>query len=207
MKIARTVRELRALLTGYSEPSFVPTMGNLHDGHMALVNLARAHGDVTVCSIFVNRLQFGPAEDFDTYPRTLDADLGALEQHGCDIAFTPTERDLYPTKQTYVVQPDPALADLFEGEHRPGFFAGVSTVVMKLLCCVQPRFAVFGEKDYQQLLVIRGLVEQFCLGVDIVAAPIQRHADGLAYSSRNAYLCERDRLEAPRLRAVLQEVA
>jgi len=207
MKVARTIRELRFLLAGYSNPAFVPTMGNLHEGHMALVRLARVHGDVTVSSIFVNRLQFGPSEDFDSYPRTLDADLQALENSGCDITFAPKESDLYPARQTYLVKPDPDLADVLEGQHRPGFFTGVSTVVMKLLGCVQPRFAIFGEKDYQQLVVISKLVAQFCLDVEIISAPIQRAPDGLAYSSGNSYLSEAERREAPRLHSVLEEAA
>lgn len=207
LKVATTVQELRALLAGHDRPAFVPTMGNLHDGHMALVRLARAHADITVCSIFVNRLQFGPAEDFDSYPRTLDADRRALTENGCDILFAPTEAELYPDAQTYTVHPDPTLADVLEGAHRPGFFTGVSTVVMKLLCCVQPRAAIFGEKDFQQLLVISRLVTQFCLDVEIVPAPIERCADGLAHSSRNVYLSAQERHEAPRLQAVLRDAA
>ncbi len=206
MKIAKTVTELRSFLAGYDRPSFVPTMGNLHDGHMALVRLARDHGDVTVSSIFVNRLQFGPSEDFGTYPRTLEADLHALERHGCDVVFVPTESELYPQGQTYLIKPDPALADMLEGHYRPGFFTGVCTVVMKLLGCVQPKVAVFGEKDYQQLLTVSKLVSQFCLDVEIVPAPIQRCPDGLAHSSRNSYLSNQEREEAPRLQAVLQDV-
>lgn len=206
MKIARTVSELRSFLAGYDRPSFVPTMGNLHDGHMALVRLARTQGDVTVSSIFVNRLQFGPSEDFGSYPRTLEADLHALERNGCDVVFAPSESELYPQGQTYLVQPDPVLCNTLEGHYRPGFFTGVCTVVMKLLGCVQPKVAVFGEKDYQQLLVVSRLVSQFCLDVEIVPAPIQRCRDGLAFSSRNSYLSNEDREEAPRLYSVLQDV-
>jgi pantoate--beta-alanine ligase len=206
MKVAKTVSELRSFLAGYDRPSFVPTMGNLHDGHMALVRLARAQGDVTVSSIFVNRLQFGPSEDFGSYPRTLEADLHSLERNGCDVVFAPMETELYSQSQTYLIQPDPSLADTLEGRCRPGFFTGVCTVVMKLLGCVQPKVAVFGEKDYQQLLVVSKMVSQFCLDVEIVPAPIQRCPDGLAYSSRNSYLSNEEREEAPRLYVILQDV-
>jgi pantoate--beta-alanine ligase len=207
MHIARTITELREHLSAFRKPAFVPTMGNLHDGHIALVAKARPLGDVTVASIFVNRLQFLPHEDFDTYPRTWDSDCAKLEAAGCDVLFAPNERELYPEPQAYKVHPPAAIADILEGEFRPGFFIGVSTVVMKLFACVQPRVAVFGKKDYQQLMVIRGMVRQFALPIEIVACETKRAADGLALSSRNGYLSPAQREEAVQLSLVLQRVA
>ncbi|MEY4710559.1 MAG: pantoate--beta-alanine ligase PanC [Pseudomonadota bacterium] len=207
MKLVHTPGELRDALAHAQRPAFVPTMGNLHAGHLALVKLARAHGDVTVASIFVNRLQFLPHEDFDRYPRTLAADCEQLAAAGCDVVFAPSEITLYPEPQGYRVQPPAALADILEGEFRPGFFGGVCTVVMKLLGCMQPRVAVFGKKDYQQLRVVQGLVRQFNLPIDIVAGETQRADDGLALSSRNAYLSPAARLEAAQLSWHLRHVA
>ncbi|MES2999368.1 MAG: pantoate--beta-alanine ligase [Pseudomonadota bacterium] len=207
MKIARTIAELRDLLAGSSKPAFVPTMGNLHDGHLALVKQAKGLGDVSVASIFVNRLQFLPHEDFDTYPRTWDADLAKLEAVGCDVLFAPTEKELYPQPQTYKVHPPAELADMLEGHFRPGFFVGVSTVVMKLFGCVQPRVAVFGKKDYQQLMIIRRMVSQFALPIEIVAGETSRAQDGLALSSRNGYLSAAERDEAVQLSCELQRMA
>jgi pantoate--beta-alanine ligase len=209
MRVIHTLAELRAALAGpaASRPAFVPTMGNLHDGHLSLVRQARAlvgPAVPVVASIFVNRLQFGPNEDFDRYPRTLARDCELLEGAGCDIVFAPDEAELYPQPQTFKVQPDPALADLLEGHFRPGFFTGVCTVVMKLLQCVQPQVAVFGKKDYQQLMVIRRMVEQFALPVQIVAAETSRAGDGLALSSRNGYLGEAERAESVQLSLALQ---
>ncbi|MEJ8838975.1 pantoate--beta-alanine ligase [Ramlibacter sp. AN1133] len=203
MHIVHTIAELRECLSSFRRPAFVPTMGNLHDGHLALVHRARELGDVTVASIFVNRLQFLPHEDFDSYPRTLGVDAQKLAAAGCDLLFAPTERDLYPEPQTFKVLPDPELADLLEGQFRPGFFTGVCTVVMKLFQCVQPRTAVFGEKDYQQLLVIRRMVRQFAMPLEIVAVPTCRDADGLALSSRNGYLSAAERTEAVQLSRIL----
>ncbi len=186
-------------------------MGNLHEGHLALVRQARPLGDVTVASIFVNRLQVLPHEDFDAYPRTWEADCAQLEAAGCDVLFAPGERDLYPEPQTYKVHPPGALADLLEGEFRPGFFVGVCTVVMKLFACVfggtGGGAAVFGKKDYQQLMVIRGMVRQFALPVEIVAGETQRAADGLALSSRNGYLSVAEREEAVQLSLALKALA
>ena len=199
MKVFHTIAELREHLAGFKRPAFVPTMGNLHDGHLALVRKAETLGDVTVASIFVNRLQFQPHEDFDTYPRTLQADCQALEAAGCDLVFAPSEAELYPQTQTYKVHPSSALGDILEGEFRPGFFVGVCTVVMKLFGCVQPRIAVFGQKDYQQLMVIRHMVRQFALPIEIVGYPTLRAADGLALSSRNGYLSASERTEAVQL--------
>lgn len=207
MYIARTLAELRTRLAPAERPAFVPTMGNLHDGHIALVQQARALGDTTVASIFVNRLQFLPHEDFDSYPRTWDADCARLEAAGCDVLFAPDETVLYPEPQTFKVQPDPVLADLLEGHFRPGFFTGVCTVVMKLFACVQPRVAVFGKKDYQQLMVIRHMVRQFALPVDVVAGETLRAPDGLALSSRNGYLNAAERAEAVQLPLALQRLA
>ena len=209
MRVIHTLAELRATLAGpaASRPAFVPTMGNLHDGHLSLIRQARAlvgPAVPVVASIFVNRLQFGPNEDFDRYPRTLARDCELLEGAGCDIVFAPDEAELYPQPQTFKVQPDPALADLLEGHFRPGFFTGVCTVVMKLLQCVQPQVAVFGKKDYQQLMVIRRMVEQFALPVQIVAAETSRADDGLALSSRNGYLGEAERAESVQLSLALQ---
>jgi pantoate--beta-alanine ligase len=207
MRVLHTLAELRATLADTARPAFVPTMGNLHDGHLGLVRQARSlvGPDVpVVASIFVNRLQFGPNEDFDRYPRTLARDCELLEGAGCDLVFAPDERELYPAPQTFKVVPDPALADLLEGHFRPGFFTGVCTVVMKLLQCVQPLVAVFGRKDYQQLMVIRRMVEQFAMPVRIVAGDTARAGDGLALSSRNGYLSEAERAEAVQLSIALQ---
>jgi len=206
MKIISDIQELRDHLRGQNRASFVPTMGNLHEGHLSLMRLARQHGDPVVASIFVNRLQFGPNEDFDSYPRTMQADIEKLEKEGVYILFAPTERDLYPQPQEYRVDPPQQLGDILEGEFRPGFFKGVCTVVLKLFSCVQPKVAVFGKKDYQQLMIIRQMVKQFALPVEIVAGETIRADDGLALSSRNGYLSTEERAEAPELQRVLKEV-
>lgn len=207
MKIARTVADLREQLRPFNHAAFVPTMGNLHDGHLALVSQAKPLGDVMVASIFVNRLQFLPHEDFDTYPRTWASDCERLEAAGCDIVFAPSEKELYPEPQTFKVHPPPDLADILEGHFRPGFFIGVCTVVMKLFACVQPRVAVFGQKDYQQLMIIRRMAQQFALPIEVVAGPTLRAADGLALSSRNGYLNDSERIEAVQLSLALQAMA
>jgi pantoate--beta-alanine ligase len=207
MLIARTIDELRQHLGAFQRPAFVPTMGNLHDGHLDLVRRAKPLGDVTVASIFVNRLQFLPHEDFDTYPRTWDSDCEKLRAAGCDVLFAPDEKALYPEPQTCKVHPDPALADILEGHFRPGFFIGVCTVVMKLFSCVQPRVALFGKKDYQQLMVIRHMVRQFALPIEIVGVETRRADDGLALSSRNGYLSEAERAEAVQLSKTLRSMA
>ena len=207
MYIANTIEELRGRLSASKRPAFVPTMGNLHDGHIALVKQARPLGDATVASIFVNRLQFLPHEDFDTYPRTWDSDCEKLRAAGCDVLFAPTEKVLYPEPQTCKVHPDPALADILEGHFRPGFFIGVCTVVMKLFQCVQPRVAVFGKKDYQQLMMIRHMVRQFALPIEIVGGETFRADDGLALSSRNGYLSRDERAEAVQLSKALRAMA
>lgn len=207
MQIVHSIADLRAILSSKGRPAFVPTMGNLHDGHIALVKQARPLGDVTVASIFVNRLQFLPHEDFDTYPRTWDSDCEKLRAAGCDVLFAPTEKVLYPEPQTCKVHPDPALADILEGHFRPGFFIGVCTVVMKLFQCVQPRVAVFGKKDYQQLMMIRHMVRQFALPIEIVGGETFRADDGLALSSRNGYLSKDERAEAVQLSRALRAMA
>ena len=180
MKIATTIAELRGQLKPFERRAFVPTMGNLHDGHLALVRQAKPLGEVTVASIFVNRLQFLPHEDFDTYPRTWESDCAKLEAAGCDVVFAPGEAELYPEPQAFKVQPPAELADILEGHFRPGFFTGVCTVVMKLFQCVQPTVAVFGRKDYQQQMVLRRMVQQFAMPIEIIAGDTQRAADGLA---------------------------
>ena len=206
MRIVHTVADLRQALAATARPAFVPTMGNLHEGHLALVRQAAELGGPIVASVFVNRLQFAPHEDFDRYPRTLERDCELLRSAGCNLVFAPAESELYPEPQAYTVTPPAALADILEGEFRPGFFTGVCTVVMKLFQCVQPRVAVFGRKDYQQLLVIRGMARQFALPTEIVAGETARAPDGLALSSRNVYLGEAERAEAPRLNGTLREL-
>ena len=207
MQIIHTLAELRTALRDYRHPAVVPTMGNLHEGHLALVRQAKPLGDVTISTIFVNRLQFAPHEDFDTYPRTLEADCAQLEAAGCDLVFAPSEQELYPQPQTFKVHPPTELSDILEGHFRPGFFIGVCTVVMKLLACTQARTALFGKKDYQQLMVIRNMVKQFAMPVDIVGGETQRNAAGLALSSRNGYLSPAQREEALLLSATLRQVA
>ena len=211
MQIVHSIEALRQALAGRGHPSFVPTMGNLHAGHLALVREAGLHGDVTVASIFVNRLQFLPHEDFDSYPRTFEADCAKLQAQGCDVLFAPKEHDLYPQPQTFKVQPNPAVADILEGAFRPGFFTGVCTVVMKLFSCVFGSTgggtAVFGKKDYQQLLVIRHMVQQFALPVHVVGVDTERAEDDLALSSRNGYLSNPQREQARALYAQLQWLA
>ncbi|MEO8755530.1 MAG: pantoate--beta-alanine ligase [Casimicrobiaceae bacterium] len=206
MDLIRTQAELAHRLEGAGRVAFVPTMGNLHEGHLTLCRIARAHGDAVVASIFVNRLQFGPNEDFDRYPRTFDADRASLQREGVDVLFAPLEQEMYPTPQVYRVQPPP-LADELEGAFRPGFFGGVCTVVLKLFNLVQPDAAVFGKKDRQQLKLVRGMVQQFNLPIDIVPAETVRAADGLALSSRNGYLSPDELREAPNLYRVLRGIA
>jgi pantoate--beta-alanine ligase len=206
MKIISDIQELRDHLRGQNRASFVPTMGNLHEGHLSLMRIARQYGDPVVASIFVNRLQFGPNEDFDSYPRTMQDDIEKLEKEGVYILFAPTERELYPQPQEYRVDPPHQLGDILEGEFRPGFFKGVCTVVLKLFSCVQPKVAVFGKKDYQQLMIIRQMAKQFALPVDIIPGETIRAEDGLALSSRNGYLSVQERAEAPELQKTLQQV-
>ncbi len=211
MRVIHTIVELRAHLgAAPSAPIFVPTMGNLHEGHLALIRqasaIAGATGAPVVASIFVNRLQFGPNEDFDTYPRTLDRDAPLLEAAGCDVLFAPSEAELYPQPQGYKVLPPTELADILEGAFRPGFFTGVCTVVHKLFNIVQPQAAVFGKKDYQQLMVIRNMVLQMGLPIAIHGGETLRADDGLALSSRNGYLSAEERAEAVQLSLALRGV-
>jgi pantoate--beta-alanine ligase len=210
MLIARTVAELRHHLMAFTKPVFVPTMGNLHEGHLDLVRLAKPLGDVTVASIFVNRLQFLPHEDFASYPRTFDNDCQQLQAQACDVLFAPDETQLYPQPQTFKVHPDPALANILEGEFRPGFFTGVCTVVLKLFHCVfngSAGVAVFGQKDYQQQLILKHMVQQLAMPIDIVTAATTRAPDGLALSSRNGYLSPPERAEAVQLSVALNTLA
>lgn len=199
MQVVHRVAELRAALADQPGAAFVPTMGNLHAGHVSLVELARQHGNPVVASIFVNPLQFGAGEDYERYPRTLAADCAQLEAAGCDLVFAPDVSELYPQPQTFTVQPPETLASDLCGAFRPGHFSGVATVVLKLFNLVQPRVAVFGKKDFQQLFMIRALVQQFNLPIDIVAGETLRESDGLAMSSRNRYLSQAERIQAGRL--------
>jgi len=207
VKVVHSIEALRDQLRGQLRVAFVPTMGNLHEAHLSLMRLARQHGDPVVASIFVNRLQFGPNEDFDRYPRTLAEDIEKLEaERDVYVLFAPDEKELYPEPQNFRVHPGQSLGGILEGEFRPDFFTGVSTVVMKLFSCVQPRVAVFGKKDYQQLMVMRAMCRQLQLPVEIIAHETVRAADGLALSSRNRYLGAEERAEAPNLYGLLQQV-
>ena len=207
MQLVHTAADLRAALAGKEGTAFVPTMGNLHAGHVSLVELAKQHGRMVAASIFVNPLQFGAGEDFERYPRTLDADCDKLSAAGCDLVFAPDVAEMYPVPQTFSVQPPEALANDLCGAFRPGHFSGVATVVLKLFNLVQPRVAVFGSKDYQQLLVIREMVRQFNLPIEVVAGATLREPDGLAMSSRNGYLSPTERIQAPQLQRELAAVA
>jgi len=205
MQLLHSVSELRSRLANEKTIAFVPTMGNLHEGHVELVRIAREKGGCVVVSIFVNPIQFGPNEDFDKYPRTLDADCAKL-QGLADVVFAPSVEEMYPEKQTMFVEPPPIAKELC-GEFRPGHFMGVATVVLKLFNLVQPQIAIFGKKDYQQLAIIRQMVIQFNLPIEIVGAETSRAADGLALSSRNQYLSAEERTEAAFLSQILRAVA
>ena len=205
MDVIHSVPELRERLRREPDNVFVPTMGNLHEGHIELMRIAKPRAACTVVSIFVNRLQFGPREDYDRYPRTLEADCDKLRGAGVDVVFVPDEKAIYPEPQTFVVEPSD-LQNILEGAHRPGHFRGVATVVLKLFNLVSPHAAIFGKKDYQQYLVLRDMVRQFALPIEITPAETVRAPDGLALSSRNGYLSPEERSEAPRLYRVLQEV-
>ena len=204
MQLIHTVAELRARLANEKFIAFVPTMGNLHDGHFDLVRIARARASCSVVSIFVNPLQFGQGEDFDKYPRTLEADCAKL-QRLADVVFAPSVAEMYPGKQTIFVEPPPIANELC-GAFRPGQFRGMATVVLKLLNIARPQVAIFGKKDYQQLAVIRQMVTQFNLPIEIVGAETARAADGLALSSRNQYLSAAERTEAVFLSRTLGKV-
>ncbi len=205
MELVADISSLRARLRHESSIAFVPTMGSLHEGHLSLVRLAQQEADFVVVSIFVNRLQFAPGEDFDRYPRALADDCELLENHGANMVFAPGEKDLYPVPQQFMLEPPP-VANILEGEFRPGFFRGVATVVLKLLNIVQPQAVVFGKKDYQQLHIMRELVRQLNLPVEIVAGETVRAPDNLASSSRNRYLTNEERAESARLYQVLLQV-
>ena len=205
MDIIHSAAALRERLRRVPNNVFVPTMGNLHEGHIQLIDIAKPRAACTVVSIFVNRLQFGPREDFDRYPRTLEADSARLKAAGVDVLFVPDEKEIYPERQTFVVEPSD-LQHILEGAHRPGHFRGVATVVLKLFNLVMPHSAIFGKKDYQQYLVLRDMVKQFALPIEIIPAETVRASDGLALSSRNAYLSPEQRKEAPRLYAVLKKL-
>jgi pantoate--beta-alanine ligase len=204
MDIIHSAAALRERLQREPNNVFVPTMGNLHEGHIELIRIAKPRASCTVVSIFVNRLQFGPREDFDRYPRTLPVDSARLQEVGVDVVFAPDEREIYPEPQTFLVEPSD-LQHILEGAHRPGHFRGVATVVLKLFNLVQPHSAIFGKKDYQQYLVLRDMVKQFALPIEIIPAETVRAPDGLALSSRNLYLTQEERQEAPRLYRVLCE--
>jgi pantoate--beta-alanine ligase len=205
MDIIHSAADLRARLQREPNNVFVPTMGNLHDGHIQLIDIAKPRAACTVVSVFVNRLQFGPREDFDRYPRTLDSDSARLKAAGVDVLFMPDEKEIYPEPQTFVVEPSD-LQYILEGAHRPGHFRGVATVVLKLFNLVMPHSAIFGKKDYQQYLVLRDMVTQFALPIEIIPADTVRADDGLALSSRNVYLSAQERQEAPRLYNVLKKI-
>ena len=208
MDIVHTAAELRMRLKMETQIAFVPTMGSLHAGHIDLTRLARQRAGATGCvvaSIFVNRLQFGPAEDFGKYPRTLSDDCDKCRAAGVDVVFAPDESEMYPQPQTYVVEP-PEIQHILEGAVRPGHYRGVATVVLKLFNIVQPQVAVFGKKDYQQCRVLDNLVRQLNLPIEMLLAETVRAEDGLALSSRNAYLTAAERAEAPQLNAALREI-
>jgi pantoate--beta-alanine ligase len=203
MDIVTSVTALRERLQREPNNVFVPTMGNLHDGHIDLIRIAKPKAACTVVSIFVNRLQFGPKEDFERYPRTFQSDCDKLRGAGVNVVFAPDEKEIYPEPQTFVVEPSD-LQHILDGAFRPGHFRGVATVVLKLFNMVMPHAAIFGKKDYQQYLVLRDMVRQLALPVEIIPAETVRAADGLALSSRNGYLTPDERAEAPRLYAVLR---
>jgi pantoate--beta-alanine ligase len=202
MDVIHSVADLRERLQREPNNVFVPTMGNLHAGHIQLISIAKPRAACTVVSVFVNRLQFGPKEDFDRYPRTLESDYAQCREAGVDVVFVPEEREIYPEPQTFVVEPSD-LQHILEGAARPKHFSGVATVVLKLFNMVRPHSAIFGKKDYQQYIVLRDMVRQFSLPIEIIPAETVRAEDGLALSSRNHYLSPQQRSEAPRLYRVL----
>jgi len=198
MDLIHSVAELRERLKREPNNVLVPTMGNLHEGHIQLVNNVKPRGACTVVSIFVNRMQFGPREDFDKYPRTLQSDCDKLQAAGCDVVFAPDEKEIYPEPQNYAVEP-PEISHILDGAVRPGHFRGVATVVLKLFNMTQPAAAIFGKKDYQQCIVLKNMVKQLALPIEIILADTVRAADGLALSSRNGYLSAEERKEAVHL--------
>ena len=206
MQVHDTIAALRAARKSARRVALVPTMGNLHEGHIALMKQAREHADTVIATIFVNRLQFRPGEDFDKYPRTFQADCEKLMAAGVDHLFAPNEAEMYPEPQGYHVHPPAAQADVLDGEFRPGHFVGVATVVMKLFQIAQPDVALFGKKDYQQLMILRNMVHELNLPIEVIAGETIRAADGLALSSRNGYLSAKERAEAPKLFETLTKV-
>ena len=206
MQVVHSATELRAALSRQTSIAFVPTMGNLHAGHISLVELAQQHGHPVVASLFVNPLQFGAGEDFERYPHTLDADCEKLAAAGCEFVFAPDVAEMYPVPQTFTVCPPDSLAQDLCGAFRPGHFSGMATVVLKLFNLVQPKVAVFGKKDFQQLRVIRELVQQFNLPIEIVAGDTLRETNGLAMSSRNGYLSESEWFQAAQLQSQLAAI-
>jgi pantoate--beta-alanine ligase len=207
-KIAAVREHVRRWRSEGRRVAFVPTMGNLHPGHVSLIEAARRHGDRFIASIFVNPMQFGPNEDFAHYPRTPTQDERMLDEAGCNLMFMPDVKEIYPNGSERATRVDvPGLSRILDGEFRPGHFEGVSTIVATLFHIVEPDVAVFGEKDFQQLTVIRRMVADLCLPVEIVGAPTVRDADGLAMSSRNQYLTSTQRPVAPRIYATLQAAA
>ncbi|GHU08943.1 pantothenate synthetase [Betaproteobacteria bacterium] len=207
MQIHTTIPSLRAARAQAGRVALVPTMGNLHDGHITLMREAARHADTVVASIFVNRLQFGPSEDFAKYPRTLEADSARLKAAGVTHLFAPTEAAMYPQPQRYHVDPAPEHVSILEGALRPGHFRGVATVVLKLFNIVAPDVALFGKKDYQQFIVLQNMAQDLALPIELIAHDTVRAADGLAFSSRNGYLSATERLEAPRLYQQLSAIA
>ncbi|MDR3390477.1 MAG: pantoate--beta-alanine ligase [Sulfuriferula sp.] len=205
MQIIHSIRDMRAWRALHNDVAFVPTMGNLHAGHLALVAAARQQARHVVVSIFVNPLQFGVNEDYSRYPRTLHQDAELLQQAGADVVFAPDVTEIFPVPQSYHIALPP-LADELCGAFRPGHFQGVATIVMKLFNIVQPRLAAFGKKDYQQLAIIRGMVADFALPVELLAGETMRAPDGLALSSRNGFLNDDERRTAPQLHAALSDI-
>lgn len=205
MEVITDILSLRRRLRREPSIAFVPTMGSLHEGHLSLVRIAQQKADCVVTSIFVNRLQFAPTEDFDQYPRALADDCELLKDRGVDVLFAPEERSLYPVRQEFMLEPPP-IANTLEGEFRPGFFRGVATLVLKLFNIVQPQAAVFGKKDYQQLHIMRELVKQLNLPLDVVAGDTVRASDNLALSSRNRYLADEERAKAVELYQALSQI-
>ena len=206
MDVIHSVSDLRTRLAREPDNVFVPTMGNLHEGHIRLVDNAKPMGACTVVSIFVNRMQFDPKDDFDKYPRTFATDCDKLRAAGCDVVFAPDEAEIYPEPQVYAVEP-PEIAHILDGALRPGHFRGVATVVLKLFNMVQPRAAIFGKKDYQQCIVLKNMVRQLALPIELILADTVRAADGLALSSRNGFLSAAERVLAPQLFASLSRAA
>ena len=205
MEIITDVSPLHTRLKCEPYVVFVPTMGNLHEGHLSLIRIAKQKAGCLVVSIFVNRLQFEQTEEFDQYPRTLADDCKLLENYGVDVLFVPDEKSIYPVRQEFLLEPLP-VANTLEGKFRPGFFSGVVTLVLKLFNLVHPQVAIFGKKDYQQLYIMREMVRQLNLSIEIDAGETVRAPDGLALSSRNRYLSDEERAEAAHLYRVLLKI-